>query len=62
MDHGITMSSQADPLSPAVWQAAETISDSASEPNSHPDSPNVSDHRETLSGRWGINLFYEPKM
>jgi len=58
MDHSIAMSSQADPLSPAPWQVSETISDSPSEPNSHPDSPNVSDYRETLSGRWGINLFY----
>jgi len=61
MDHGITMSSQADPLSPAPWQVAETISDSPSEPSSHPDSPNVSDYDETLSGRWGINLFSGPQ-
>ena len=61
MDHGITMFSQADPLSPTPWQVSETISDSPSEPSSHPDSLNVSDYRETLSGRWGINLFSGPQ-
>jgi len=61
MDHGITISSQADPLSPAPWQVSETISDSPSEPSTHPDSPNVSEYRETLSGRWGINLFSSPQ-
>ena len=61
MDHGITMPSEADTLFLGVRQEAETISDSASEPNSHRDSPNISDYHDTWSGRWGINLFYEPK-
>ena len=43
--------------SPVPWQVAETISDSASEANSAPESNSLSDYRETLSGRWGITHF-----
>ena len=46
------------PTSPVPWQVAETILDSASEPNSLPDTPALSDYGETLSGRWGKLFLY----
>ena len=50
------MASSSDISSPLPWPGvAETISDTASEPNSVPESPSVSDYRDTLSGRWGRN-------
>ena len=52
------MASSSDISSPMPWPGvAETISDTASQPNSLLESPTVSDYRDTLSGRWGRNQF-----
>ncbi|RPA91086.1 hypothetical protein L873DRAFT_351197 [Choiromyces venosus 120613-1] len=41
--------------SPVPWQVAETVTDSASEHNSANDSGSITNFRDTLSGRWGMN-------